>query len=266
VDAGKLPNPIGTFAARRFSNRNPLIGTPDGYPVQYPYGIQVSGAARVLDYRAAVVSLPTVHEEYTPEPSEAWRPVLGAGITPYVGVRVGGSFTWGPYLNDEVSPALLAQRDWRSYKQRLLAADLAVSVGYLEVFAEAARSSYDVPNRAEAVDGLTYYVESKYTFTPRLYVAIRVGRNDYPFIQPITTPGGQFWVARRTDFHDEELGLGFRIFAGTLAKVSYRQDDWHVDAGNQAFVRPGGGALAAQLSQTFDVMEWVDRARARGAR
>lgn len=264
-DAGKIPLPIGTFAARRFSNRNPLIGAPDGYPVQYPYGVLVSGAAKVLDYRAALVSLPAVHEEYTPEPSQAWRPVIGAGITPFIGVRLGGSYTWGPYLNDEVSPGLLAQRDWRSYDQRVLSADLAVSVGYAELIAEVGHSSYDVPNRAEAVEGLTYYAEGKYTFTPRLYVAARLGRNDYPFIQPFTTPGGQFWVARKTDFHDEELGLGFRVSAGTLAKVTYRQDHWNVDGGNQAFVRPGGRAFAVQLSQSFDVMEWIDRARARGA-
>ena len=33
VDVGKLLFPIGTFAERRFSTTNPLIGQPDGYPV-----------------------------------------------------------------------------------------------------------------------------------------------------------------------------------------------------------------------------------------
>ena len=57
LDGGRLPGIIGTFAARRFSNRNPLIGTPDGYPTQYPLGVQLSGAVRLLDYRVAMLSL-----------------------------------------------------------------------------------------------------------------------------------------------------------------------------------------------------------------
>ena len=94
----------------------------------------------------------------------------------------------------------------------------------------------------------------------RLYVALRLERNDYPFIALVSPT---FWVARTTDFHDEEFGLGFRVSASTLLKASYRQDRWHIDAGNQAFIRPGGRAFAAQLSQSFDVMNWVERARTR---
>ena len=259
VDAGRIIGPIGSFAARRFANRNPLVGEPDGYVVQYPMGAQLSGVARGLDYRLAVVSQPVHHEDYVPEPSDAWRPALALGFTPYVGVRIGASYTWGPYLNDELTAAQLAQRDWRDYEQRIAAAELSVSVGYAEIFAELARSSYDVPNRAEPIDGLTYYLEAKYTFTPRFYAAARAERNDYPFIMA----GPTFWVARKTDFHDEEVGVGFRLTASTLAKASYRWDKWQVNASNQAFVRPGGHAFAVQLSQSFDVMDWVDRARAR---
>ncbi|HEY5063017.1 MAG TPA: hypothetical protein VII52_15865, partial [Gemmatimonadaceae bacterium] len=37
-DAGRLTPVIGTFASRRFSTRNPLIGLPDGYSLDYPLG------------------------------------------------------------------------------------------------------------------------------------------------------------------------------------------------------------------------------------
>jgi hypothetical protein len=89
VDAGKLTQPLGAFASRRYSVRNPLIGVPDGYPVQYPLGVQLSGARGRVDYRAAVVSLPIFHEGYTPEPSSAAHPAVGMGYTPTTGVRVG---------------------------------------------------------------------------------------------------------------------------------------------------------------------------------
>jgi hypothetical protein len=254
MDAGRILGPIGGFGARRFSSRNPLIGEPDGYSTQYPLGLQLSGTVKRLDYRVAVVDQPTVHEEYTPEPSAAWRPVLGVGVTPFIGVRLGATYTWGPYLNRELTASQLGQRDWRDYHQRIAATELAISVGYAEIFAEAALSSYDVPNTAKPVEGLTYYVEGKYTFTPRFYVAARLGRNDYPFISPVSPT---FWVARTTDFHDEELGAGFRITASTLAKVSHRRDTWQVDGGNSAFVGPGGRSWAFQLSQSFDALSWI---------
>jgi hypothetical protein len=251
LDAGKITMPLGTFSARRFSWRNPLIGTPDAYPVLYPYGVTVSGAAASLDYRAGVVSLPMTHEDYSPAPSHAARPVIGIGITPFIGVRLGLGYTWGPYLNDTLTSTQLDGRKWSSYQQRVLVADLAASYGYFELFAEAGASAYDVPRTAEPVEGLAYFVEGKYTFTPRVFVALRLERNDYPFIRPVSPT---FWVARKTDFHNEELGVGYRIGASTLVKVSYRQDLWHVDAGNAAFVRPGGRAFAVQLSQRFDLL------------
>ena len=256
ADAGRILGPVGAFGARRFSNRNPLIGEPDVYETQYPYGVQIRGAGKMLDYRAAIVDLPTVHEEYTPEPATAWRPAFGVGITPIVGVRLGATYTWGPYLNRDLTPTQLAQRDWHDYEQRIAATDLAVSVGYAELFAELALSSYDVPNRAKPVEGLAYYVEGKYTLTPRFYIAARLGRNDYPFISPVSPT---FWVARKTDFHDEEFGVGFRVSASTLAKVSYRRDTWQVDSGNDPFVGPGGRAWAIQLSQTIDPLRWIER-------
>ena len=75
--------------------------------------------------------------------------------------------------------------------------------------------------------------------------------------------GPTVWVARRTDFRDHEFGIGFRPAAGTLLKASYRADWWTVTSANAAFVRPGGRAVAVQLSQQFDVMDWIERARVR---
>lgn len=253
LDAGKITMPLGGFAARRFSWRNPLVGEPDAYPVLYPYGATISGAASIVDYRAGVVSLPMAHEEYTPDPTHALRPILGIGITPLVGVRLGVGYTWGPYLNDTLTATQLQDGTWDSYEQRVGVADLAVSYGYLELFAEVGHSAYEVPGRAESVEGVAYYAEGKYTFGPRFFAAIRLERNDYPFIQPVSPT---FWVARKTDFHNEEIGLGYRVAASTLLKVSYRQDVWQVDGGNAPFVRPGGRAFAMQLSQQFDVLEW----------
>ena len=253
-DAGRLTPLIGTFASRRFSTRNPLIGLPDGYSLDYPLGAEVFGETTHFDYRAAMVSLPADHAGYVPAPTARLRPAIGGGVTPFVGFRLGGSFTVGPYLNSNFATAQYGTESWEDYNQRVVAADATFSRGYLETHAEAARGSYDVPGEAHAIVGYTYYGEAKYTLTPRLFVAARAERNKYPFIHPTTVVAT--YSARLIDFVDGETGVGYRLTASTLVKASVRTDRWWTH-GAIGFRGTGGRALAMQLSQAFDVMDWL---------
>jgi hypothetical protein len=255
VDVGRLTPLIGTFSTRRFSTRNPLIGMPDGYSLQYPLGIKVSGELTHFDYRAAMVSLPADHLGYVPRATARLRPAVGAGFTPIVGARIGASFTVGPYLNQSIGATQLAGKSWSAYDQRVIAFDAAFSHGYLETHAEYASGSYDVPGRARAVSGFTYYGEAKYTFSPRFFLASRAERNKYPFIRPTTSAN---WVANLTDFVDGEVGGGYRLTPSTLLKASVRADRWWVRSGATGFRGTGGHAIAIQLSQAFDVLDWFD--------
>jgi hypothetical protein len=255
VDGGRMSHPVGSFASRRYSTRNPLIGVPDGYPVEYPLGVQLSGAYGRVDYRAAVVSMPVYHENYVPEPTATARPAVGGGITLATGVRVGASATWGPYLNCDLTQSLLAGRSWRSYQQRVGGVDAQISRGYLEFRGEVAAAQYEVPadgaSAATIVHGLTYYGEAKYTLAPRLFVAARVERNDYAYIQPISDTT---WVASPTNMYNGEVGAGYRLNAQTLLKASVRADRWQVPRAMRAFL-PDGAAFALQVSRAFDVLD-----------
>ncbi len=252
ADVGRLVPVVGTFAARRFSTRNPLIGSPDMYSLDYPYGAEVSGEFTHFDYRAALVSLPTSHEGYQPKPTPRARPAIGGGFTPFTGFRVGGSFTAGSYLDSQIAPAYLAGRAWSDYDQRVLAGDVEFAHGYLETRAEIARGSFDIPGRSP-ITGLAYYGEVKYTFTPRFFIAGRAERNDYPFIRPTGTSA---WLAKLSDFADGEVGVGYRVTSTTLLKASIRADRWWP---HTTSYMTGGHALAIQWSQSFDVMSWVNR-------
>ena len=255
LDIGRTTPVIGTFAPRHYSTRNPLIGEPDGYSIDYPLAIKLSGESRHFDYRAALVSLPTTHDNYTPEPTARLRPALGGGVTPFVGFRLGGSFTMGPYLNKDFSPTQLAGQSWSDFNQTVFALDAAFSRGYLETHAEAARGTYEVPGRAN-ITGYTYYGEAKYTFTPRFFLAARAERNNYPSIRPTATG----FSARLWDFVDGEFGAGFRATQSTLLKASVRGDRWWGLKDNQPGFRGRGGyAIALQLSQAFDVTSWMNR-------
>ncbi len=259
VDVGRLVPVVGTFAARRFSTRNPLIGVPDGYPLVYPDGAEISGEGRHFDYRAALVTLPVSHPGYQPRPTARLRPAVGFGVTPFTGFRLGGSFTAGSYLNDDLTQSELNGQSWSSYHQRVVAFDAAFARGYLETHAEAARGSYDVPGRTPAV-GWTYYGEAKYTFGPRFFVAARLERNEYPFIapaatiQPIPTPTA--WTVQLNDFVDGEAGVGYRLTATTLLKASIRTDRWWPPGAQTLYgsSRPDGRAIAVQWSQAFDFL------------
>ena len=256
-EAGRLTPVIGTFSSRRFSSRNPLIGIPDGYSLQYPLGVEVSGEARYIDYRAAMVSLPAEHLSYVPKTTARLRPAIGGGITPFVGARIGASMTIGPYLNKSLTSTQLGARRWTDFEQRVFAFDASFSRGYLETHAEYSQGRYEVPNRAKPLTGMTYYGEAKYTFTPRVFAAVRAERNHYPFIRPTS---GANWIGNLTDFMDGEVGGGYRVTASSILKVSVRGDRWWVRPGT-AFAGRGGRAIAMQWSQSFDALSWFEGRR-----
>ena len=172
------------------------------------------------------------------------------------GLRIGMSGTWGPYLNDGYTTAQLKGLDWTKYNELIVATDVQFSRGYFEAHFEGARSTYDIPGRETTQDGLQFYVESKYTLTPRLFLAARYERNDYPFIAAF----GPNWVAANSVVSDGEFGGGFRPTATTLLKVSLRKDHWKPNP-NPSAPHDNGYGLALQLSQSFDLMELFTRER-----
>jgi hypothetical protein len=242
VAGGRFIHPVGTFGGRRFSTVNPLIGEPDAYPDIYPWGARVEGTVSQFDYRLALVTLPVSHPGYVPDPDARLRTAIGAGYSPMEGTRIGISATAGSYLNRSLQDSLPAGKTWTDYRQRLLAVDLRFSHGYFESHAELALSGYDAPTRTASVNGLSYYLEGKYTWSPRIFTALRLEANNYAFVQPV---GGGAWFARSVQMLNGEVGAGYRFSADVLLKASYRRDRWPPDLA--AFL-PNGHALAVQLS------------------
>ena len=246
VEAGKLTSPFGAFAARRLSMDNPLIGAPDGYPVAYPYGAVLSGVAGRWDYRLGAVSLPVSNERYVPQATHRLRPALGAGVTPFTGFHLGVSLTHGPYLKEELDSMLSGGARWHDFAQTVTGIDLSLARGYTEINGEAAWSSYEVPGE-DPVGGFTAYLEVKQTWSPRFFTALRVEQNDYAFIMPIAPA---VWMARRVNFYNGEVGIGYRLGLKTVVKMSYRRDHWPVEEALRAFLRDGQ-AFAVQVSRRW---------------
>ena len=257
VEGGRIVTPIGDFARRYLPQSNPLVGAPSDYSVRYPEGVRVAGWMGRWDAMVAVVDRPLGADWYSPEAGRSFRPMIGAGVTPTTGLRLGAFATRGAYLGPSVVASLDPGTSWSAYDQSLYGFEMQFSRGHFELHGEFARSSYEVPSIVEKARGKAYFVEPRYAFTPRLYGALRLEENEYPYIMPIY---GTTWIASDATVGDAEAGVGYRISRDLLVKVSYRRDRWVAAPAVRPFVPPGS-ALAAQVTYRFDVKDFVPPAR-----
>src|SRR5206468_6771138 len=118
-------------------------------------------------------------------------------------------------------------------------------VGHFELNGELTHTRLEVPG-AGNVRGRVWYVEPKYTFTPRWYGAIRWERGASP--QAIWL-FGPFWEAGQESVRSLEAGAGFRIAPDLLLKGSYFAERVVEPSGTES----RGNGVALQLSYRFDV-------------
>ena len=104
------------------------------------------------------------------------------------------------------------------------------------------------------MDVVDYFAELKYTFTPRIYSALRLQRNQYPYIATNRYSGVR---AENVTIESLEIGLAYRFSADTQIKVSYLADNWSVKYEPDNYY-PSGRTLALQLSHHFDVKSWFE--------
>jgi len=253
VEIGKFLPPFAIASERRLSTQNPLIGQPEFIYARYPLGIQAAGSSGWFDYRAALVDLPVIDTDYLPSaPDSVLRPDVGFGVSPFTGLRFGIAYTQGAYLNRDLDAFLPPGTDWKDFDQRLWGLELQFSRGYAEFNGELVFSKYDVPFRSESLNMVGYFMELKYTWTPRLYGAVRLQRNEYPFVRHL---GGPAWLAQKVTIHDLEIGLGYRFSPDTQLKLAYRRDDTKVQRVAENYL-PSGHSVALQLSHHFDLQSW----------
>ena len=257
IEAGRLVTPVGDFSSRYLPSSNPLIGQPSDYSVAYPEGLKVTGWIGRFDMMASVVNRPLSAAWYAPESGKDPRPMLSAGWTPITGLRAGVFATRGAYLGPEYEASLASGGAWQDYHQSVTGFEAKFSRAHLDFHGQYVRSSYEVPGFNRLARGQAYYVEPRYTFTPRLFGALRWERNDYPYIAPIF---GTTWIASNAQVSDIEAGIGVNVLPDLTAKVSYRRDFWSVKEGLEDLL-PDGHAFAAQLVYHFDVRGLVQRPR-----
>jgi hypothetical protein len=257
IEAGRIVTPVGDFSPRYLPSSNPLVGQPSDYSVAYPEGLKVQGWIGHFDMMASYVNRPLSAAWYAPQSDKDFRPMLSAGWTPIAGLRAGVFATRGTYLGSHYDASFAPGDSWQNYDQSIAGVEAKFSRAHFDFHGQYEYSTYDVPGHDRMARGRVYYVEPRYTFTPRLFGALRWERNDYPYITPIF---GTTWIASNAEVSDIEAGLGVNVIQDLTMKVSYRRDFWHVDEAVRPFL-PDGHAFMAQLVYHFDVRGLVERPR-----
>jgi hypothetical protein len=176
----------------------------------YAYGANASVSGRHWDARAAIIDTSPLRTRRTfgeNNPPRFNNLVFGAGVTPFVGLRVGGSITHGGWERAGESAAILQNRD-----ATIITIETEMSYRYTKVLGEWVRDTIETGGGDVVASG--WYVQGQQTLTPRWFAAARVERMASP---ALTTPT----LVDQTLKGVEET-IGFRITPDVTVRADHR--------------------------------------------
>jgi hypothetical protein len=216
VEAGLIPSPIGMANLTLRPHLNPTIAQPASLftrlpPIAglrgpganligavYPYGAQVTASAAHWDVRGALIDTAPMRVRRIfaqANPPQFTNAVFGAGVTPFVGFRVGTSVTHGGWLRAGESPAVLSD-----HEATVLTIESELSFFYTKLSGEWVRDAVGTDSGDRVASG--WFVQGQQTLTPRWFLAGRVERMSAPAVLP--------------------LGVVDQTLAGTQETLAYR--------------------------------------------
>lgn len=227
VDAGLIPSPVGLANLMLRPHQNSTINLPSSLftplpllqirgprttllGVLYPYGVNVTVSSLRWDARAAVIDtspLRTRRIFARANPPRFANVVVGAGITPVVGLRVGASVTHGGWQRANETPLVTADRD-----ATILTIESEYSVRYTELKAEWVHDTLEVEDGDERVAG--WFVQAQQTLSPRWFAAGRLER--------MTAPAPLAPIPDDQDFLGVEETIGYRVTPAITLRGGHR--------------------------------------------
>jgi hypothetical protein len=237
VDAGLIPSPIGLSNLMLRPQLNPTVSLPaalfqalpttePGGPratllgAVYAYGANATVSGDHWDARAAVIDtspLRTRRIFASTNPPRFDNVVIGGGVTPFVGFRVGGSVTHGGWQRANETPTITENRD-----ATIVTIESEFSYRYTKLLGEWVRDWLETSGGDRVATG--WYLQGQQTLTPRWFVAGRVERISAPALTPLFT-------TERQHLNGVEETLGFRLTPELTLRADHRA--------RQGFGRPG---------------------------
>jgi hypothetical protein len=191
IEAGKFTSPIGLGMTENRANVNDgIIWWHRGYysylPAMgggaaphalissiYPVGVQINTSARRWDARVALIDrAPTDFFHLDDAPRRA-NGVVGAGISPRQGMRLGVGAAWGRSGNAALEEPYT-----------LVNVEGEVAFGYTKISGEWTRDRFETPSGGAVAQGLT--LQGRHTLSPRIYVHARATAIESPNLAPVS--------------------------------------------------------------------------------
>jgi hypothetical protein len=220
VEAGKFTSPIGLGMTENRASVNdgviwwhrgyysylPAIGggaAPHALMASiYPMGVQANTSAKHWDARVAFIDrAPTdfFHQEGVPARGNG---VVGGGISPRQGLRIGAGAAWGRSGDANLSD-----------RYKLINVEGEYAFGYTKISGEWTRDQFETPTGDRDAHGATLQV--KQTLTPRIFVHSRATAITSPVTIVATgeMPNRTSWYADTT--------VGYLVSPETTLRVAH---------------------------------------------
>lgn len=271
---GLIPNTVGIWGPRTYSDKNPFISIPlvhnyhsayifkhitsnindfitqkgegyedEGLPILYDFcwntGIEFFGSCGIMDWSIAATSGSETHPTRHPEKSlPQFTTRLIFLPIPEFNFSISGF--WGPYLSKDIVDTLPGiTQSANELINKGIGAGLIISKGYFEIFSETFWSSWDHPY-FNKISAWSSYVDFKYKFAIQWYAATRVELMRFSDLKVQGYNGSWDYPLNRYDFV-----LGYHMNRNVLIKLDSQFTD---NLGNNAF---DDTIVAMQISASF---------------
>ena len=157
--------------------RLPILWGPS-----YASGAAVSGLVGKITYALEIknVALSSRPTSWDATQVQWQNPTYSGrvGYRPDESWNLGASFSTGSYLRGSATPTLAAGRTLGDYREIVFGQDISFAWHHLQFWAEAYEARFRIPTVGDAKT-FSYYLETKYKFTPQLFAAVRWNQQVY---------------------------------------------------------------------------------------
>jgi hypothetical protein len=218
IDGGLIGSPVGLGNMMLRPAFNPTITMPSSLfvplpapapnspratllGVLYPYGVSATASTRWWDARAAIIDSSPLRMRRVfaqQNPPRFANVVVGGGITPIVGLRVGASVTHGGWQQAGESPGVTADLD-----ATVFTIESEFSYRYTTMAAEWVHDRIQTAGGQSTPSG--WFVQGQHTLSPRWFAAARVERMTASGFDPLVA------ALEERHFTGVESAAGYRL-------------------------------------------------------
>jgi hypothetical protein len=226
IEGGLIPAPVGLANLGLRPHLNPTIAQPSSLFVPlpapelqsprvnllgpiYPLGVNATASGKHWDVRAALIDTSPLRARRIfaqTNPPRFANVVIGGGVTPFVGLRLGASVTRGKWRLASEAPGI------KNRDATIVTVESDFSFRYTKLSAEWVRDALDIAAGESIASG--WFVQGQQTLTPRWFVASRVERMSAP--ARLLTPQLEQY------FTGTEETIGYRLTPEITLRASHR--------------------------------------------